>query len=149
MLRQVGPLLCSVLFWHRVWQISLRTVLSLGLLMFSWTTLQLEHPRQVVGAITRVYSRLQSQGLGQHPALSLNKHLLNAQTQQERGEEQMQQHPKFFPTSLHRVAYYIQLRPAVQLLHARLRKVTGLENEYLIDNRKLYPFLGGGEFYLH
>lgn len=118
--------------------------------MFSRTTLQLEHQRQVVGVIAHVYSRLQSQGLGQHPALSLNKHLLNAQTQREEwGEEQMQQHPKFFPISLHRIAYYIQLCPAVQLLHGRLRKVTGLENEYLIDNRKLYPFLGSGEFYLH
>ena len=50
--------------------------------MFSRTILQLVHKRQVVGVITYVYSRLQSQGLGQYQALPLNKHLLNAQTQQ-------------------------------------------------------------------
>ena len=82
MLRQVGPLLCSVLFCHRVRQISLRIILPLGLFMFSRTILQLAHKRQVVGVITYVYSRLQSQGLGQYQALPLNKHLLNAQTQQ-------------------------------------------------------------------
>ena len=51
--------------------------------MFSWTTLQLVYKRQAAGVIVYVYSRLQSQGLGQHLALSLSKHLLNAWTQQE------------------------------------------------------------------